>query len=128
MIRIIVAINLLFILTPLIGNTQTVDLSTLSDNEKGLHRWGWCVAIWLESPFDLNSRKIGAIDRLLEKSGVNSRSKDPRNIYRKSKDDAEKQLILGEILVNQTLLDECDRDMKLILKEKYIPHFSYMKD
>ena len=42
MIRIIVAISLLLISTPLIGNNQTVDINTLSDYEKKLHRIGWC--------------------------------------------------------------------------------------
>ena len=45
MIRIIVAISLLLISTPLIGNNQTVYIYTLSDYEKKLHRIGCCESL-----------------------------------------------------------------------------------
>ena len=45
MIRIILTISLLFISVPFIGNTQTVDVTTLSEQDKIYHRIGWCKAL-----------------------------------------------------------------------------------
>ena len=130
MIRIIVAISLLFISIPLIGNTQTTDISALSDYEKSLHRWAWCEVVAFSLPtfgvFDKG--KITAISILLFDNKANSRSKDPNKIFQKARRDTEKQLILNEIVITQDLLNDCDRDMKLILKENYIPNFSYLSE
>ena len=78
------------------------------------------------SNFDIG--KIMAISILLDDNRANSRSKDPNDIYFKARNDSQKKLILNETVITQDLLNDCDRDMKLILKEKYVPNFSYMKN
>ena len=111
------------------GMSQSVDISTLSDYEKQMHRIGYCEQLdtfIMESEVQgLNRRKVYAIWTLLDENGF--RKKDSRKIERKIKNDLKKQMILGEISFTQTDVDMCENDLKAILKDEYIPNFSYME-
>ena len=135
MIRIIAAICLLFISTPLIGNTQTVDVSTLSDHEKKLHRWGWCMQINDSKYFDYETWdmdmkelgwKINDVFTLLRWNGA--KGDDPNQIYMKVQQDVMKQQLLDEINVTELMLRKCLEDAKQMLRDDYIPYFSYLSE
>ena len=149
MIRIIVAVSLLFISTPLIGNTRTVDVTTLSDQDKIYHRIGWCRAIDAHFGTWGAGDKFKAFDNVLKNDGYFDN--DVNDIVKKSFNDVDalfaldnlsefmgkdletyKEIVQSVFLVQDTvaeaLMKRCVIDMKQIVKDTYVPNFSYMKN
>lgn len=116
---------LLFSCIGTVGISQTVDISTLSDYEKQVHRVGWC-RVLVDAGFDasLKPSRVFELYMLIDSNGFLENADET---YYKAKDDAKKKVLLGELAVTQSMLDSCDRDLASILKEKYIPNFSYME-
>jgi hypothetical protein len=104
------------------------DITTLSEKEQTLHRWGYCITAAMSVPFagDLDQRDIVSISNLLDDNERNSSETDPNDIYRKSKQDTAALLITEQLVVDQSLLDSCNTDMKKILANTYVPHFQYL--
>ena len=113
------------------GFSQTIDVSTLSDYEKKMHRIGYCNQLdtfALDGEVQgLNRRKVYAIWKLLNENGFRKKDKISREIERKIKNDLKTKMILEEISFTQTDVDMCENDLKAILKDEYIPNFSYME-
>ena len=111
------------------GMSQSVDISTLSDYEKQMHRSGWCYQFWSFELYDeipdLNMKRISDILDLLQKNGF--RNNDKNRVWVRAKDDLRTQFILGEITFTQSDADSCDEDLRKILAKEYIPNFSYME-
>ena len=112
------------------GVSQTIDISTLSDYEKQMHRIGWCYQFWdfeLDDDIpDLNMKKIHDIHSLLDGNGFMDRDQSGNRIEWRTRDDLKTQFIIGEITFTQSDADSCDQDMRKILAKEYIPNFSYM--
>ena len=145
MIRIILVISLLFISAPLIGNTRTVDVTTLSDQDKIYHRIGWCKALDKNQGGWLDPNKFDDFYDVLYNDGYFD--KDVNDIVKKAFNDVEAILALDEKTefmgvdlmktqkkgvyshhLAEKWLKECVRDMKQIVKNSYVPNFSYMKN
>jgi hypothetical protein len=116
-----------------VGISQTVDVSTLSDYEKQVHRVGWCYQSHvltmdhseLERFFDDFYTDTFEVHELLNRNGFFER--DHNNISRKARDDMQTKFLIGAIEYTNQYVDDCNADMVSILKEKYIPNFSYME-
>ena len=112
--------------------SQTVDVSTLSEYEKKVHRVGWCIqSLNLTSfnndldPFFMGLfENTGEIHDLLKRNGFFER--DQNNIHQKSQDDMQVKFLSGEVDYTNQYVDDCNADMLAILKEEYIPNFFYM--
>ena len=153
MIRIIVAISLLLISTPLIGNNQTVDINTLSDYEKKLHRIGWCEGLdeYIELENMRKSVDLDVRDLVLEFVMVweviyytDWYQKDYRDMFDgiifKSKNDIrallaidEETEFMGKEVLDKNVIikksyEDCIKDFKLIIKDSYVPNYSNMKN
>ena len=146
MIKIILAISLLFISVPFIGNTRTVDVTTLSDQDKIYHRIGWCKALDNKHGSYLDRNKFDDFYDVLYNDDYFD--KDVNNIVEKAFNDVEALLALDEyntFMGVKTSMDknkkelrwwnlaekwlrECVIDMKQIVKDTYVPNFSYMKN
>jgi len=107
------------------GISQTVDVSTLSDYEKSIHRLGWCYQAAREVR-GLDRKSINKItDILFERKYISVRL-DPNSVFLKAGTDVEAQILIGELTITQQDLNDCDKDLKAILKGNYVPYFSYM--
>lgn len=110
------------------GISQTVDVSKLSDYEKQMHRIGYCKQLdtfALKGDIQgLKRKKVFAVCSLLRTN--NFMEGDKNRIFYKIQNDLKKQMILEEISFTQTDVDMCENDLKAILKDEYIPNFSYM--
>jgi hypothetical protein len=118
---------LLFSFIGTAGNSQTIDMSTLSDYEKQVHRISWCNTVWMRYPFDFDNKDVYNIIKLLGVQDFTSPNRDVNNIMHKAASDTQAKLILNEITVSQETFNECNEDLKAILKDEYIPNFSYME-
>jgi hypothetical protein len=109
------------------GVSQSIDVSTLSEYEKKMHRWGWCVSAAMEIPYgSLDQKSIVKISNLMSERNYDSRELDPNRVYRKARTDVEAEILIGELNITQKDLDNCDQDLLAILKGEYIPYFTYM--
>ena len=109
---------------------QTVDITTLSKLEQQQHRLGFCREIWMgKRDYAAEGQKLksGKIGDMLELLKPLTQPVDDEWVYGKAINDTTKMLILGELIVDQQMLDECNSDMKAILAERYVPNFSYMQ-
>ena len=115
-----------------IGMSQTVDVSTLSEYEKKVHRVDWCIQSLNLTSFDNDLdpffmglfENTGEIHDLLKRNGFFER--DQNNIHQKSQDDMQVKFLSGEVDYTNQYVDDCNADMLAILKEEYIPNFSYI--
>ena len=114
--------------------SQTVDISSLTEKERTIHRASWCSSITssisLDSEIEIIkvSNSINAVDRLLYENGFQTRENDPKKIHRKTYNDVNAALIVGDLEVTLEMLTDCSVDMVSILKNEYIPNFSYMNN
>ena len=122
--------KLFIVLGILVANSaqaQTVDVSTLSEIDQQKHRVGYCYGItsWNinELDFEYEDYKILDIYNLMRSNKFISVSDN----HSKAKEDVKAMLIVGDLELNQTMFDECNEDMKAILKKTYVPNFSYMQ-
>ncbi len=108
-----------------IASAQTIDINTLSDYEKQVHRAAWCRTLVVGLPHSTNfdKKKVLSIKVLLSSNGFFK--KDTNRVYRKTVNDLKKQIILGEISFSQNDIDDCEVDMKKLLSEEYVPNFIY---
>ena len=113
------------------GTSQTIDVSTLSDYEKKIHRIGYCEQL---DTFALNGdiqglkrKKVYDIYNLLSANNFMEGDERDGQILYKIQNDLKKRMILEEISFTQTDVDMCENDLKAILKDEYIPNFSYME-
>jgi hypothetical protein len=122
---------LLFSCIGTMGVSQSIDVSTLSEYEKKIHRIGYCEQLdtfALDGDIQgLDPKKVYAIYNLLIANKFLDRDTRDRKIFRKIQNDMKKQMILEEISFTQTDVDMCENDLKAILKDEYIPNFSYME-
>jgi hypothetical protein len=119
---------LLFSCIGTVGTSQTIDVSTLSDYEKQHHRIGFCIEIGYKDGGN-DTLEIFSIVNLMSDNGFRKpgKGKAGYQVERKSANDTKTKLILEEIVTTQQMLDECNEDLKAILKDEYIPNFSYME-
>ena len=93
-----------------------------------MHRIGYCEQLdtfALDGDIQgLKRKKVFAVYSLL--SSNNFMEGDKNRIFYKIQNDLKKQMILEEISFTQTDVDMCENDLKAILKDEYIPNFSYM--
>ena len=114
------------------GISQTVDVSTLSEYEKKVHRVGWYIQSLNLTSFDNDLdpffmglfENTGEIHDLLKRNGFFER--DQNNIHQKAQDDMQVKFLSGDVDYTNQYVDECNADMLAILKEEYVPNFSYM--
>ena len=66
----------------------------------------------------------GEIHDLLKRNGFFER--DQNNIHQKAQDDMQVKFLSGDVDYTNQYVDECNADMLAILKEEYVPNFSYM--
>ena len=117
----------------LVGNVnsavaQQMDVDNLTDYEKSLHRWAWCKEVYASTGIcEFGCFDISAISNLLSDNNRNSDENDPHRIYRLARNDTEAELLLGKIQVTKIVLEQCESDMLQILKNEYVPNFSYLK-
>ena len=115
------------------GISQTVDITTLSNYEKKVHRVGWCIQSLNLTSFDNELdpffmelfENTGEIHDLLKRNGFFKR--DENNIHQKAQDDMQTKFLVGDVEYTNQYVDDCNADMLAILKEEYIPNFSYME-
>ncbi len=113
------------------------DITTLSEKEQALHRWGFCTAID-SSAFNTNSaldfgslerlegHEISDINELLIRNDRSREQNDPNQIYKKSRYDTDALILSEQLVVDQSLLDSCNKDMKKIISNTYVPNFQYL--
>lgn len=110
------------------ASAQSTDVSTLSEYDQQMHRAGFCwqLASWninsLNFQFDI--ARIYDVHNLLVSNGFILYT----GVFTKSASDLEAKLILDELELTQTMFDECNQDMKAMLKQEYVPNFSYMTE
>jgi len=120
------------------ASAQT-DISTLSDEDQELHRWGFCSAIDayafnanidldFDSPDKLERHEVSEIDELLLRNDRSRAENDPNQTYKKARSDTDALLLSEQLYVDQSHLDACNADMKKILAKTYVPHFKYLGD
>ena len=144
--RIIVAISMLCISTPLIGNTHIIDINTLSDRLKTVHRWAWCYeanqtrrnlpTAWV-ADLKLNEklfmRTEALADHLYYKIGIVELMMDNTNVGKidfveKVRTDAKVQFLSEEVKLSNDVFKECSSDLKDMIKGNYVPNFQYMSN
>ena len=111
-------------------SAQQLDVSELTDYEKSLHRWAWCVEVDFSATLQglqLGNFKTIGISNLLSDNNRNSRENDPRRIYRRASQDTEAALLLGQIEITEEVLEKCESDMLTILGNEYVPNFTYLE-
>ena len=108
--------------------SESIDVSNLSDYEKKIHRWGWCVSAAREANGGLDGKDIFKISNIMDDRNYNSSELDPNRVYRKARTDVAAQVLIGELKIVQDDLDKCNQDLIAILKDEYVPYFSYMKN
>ena len=146
MMRIILAISMLCVSTPLIGNTQTIDINTLSDRLKTVHRWAWCYeatqtrrdlpTAWV-ADLKLNEKLLmrteALADHLYYKIGIVELMMDNTNVEKKDfvekvRTDAKVQFLSEEVKLSNDVFKECSSDLKDMIKGNYVPNFQYMSN
>ena len=111
------------------ATSESIDVSNLSDYEKKMHRWGWCVSAVMAIPFgSLDQKDIMGIGNIMNDRNYNSSELDPNRVYRKARTDVAAQVLIGELKIVQIDLGRCNQDLIAILKDEYVPYFSYMKN
>ncbi len=70
--------------------------------------------------------KINDVFTLLSWNGA--KGDDPNQIYMKVQQDVMKQQLLDEINVTELMLRKCLEDAKQMLRDDYIPYFSYLSE
>ena len=111
------------------ATSESTDVSSLSDYEKKMHRWGWCASAVMAIPFgSLDQKDIISISNIMSERNYNSRELDPNRVYKKAGTDVEAQVLIGELKIVQADFDMCNQDLIAILKDEYVPYFSYMKN
>lgn len=110
------------------ASAQSTDVSTLSEYDQQMHRAGFCwqLASWNinETNFQFDNARIYDVHNLLVSNGFILYT----GVFTKSAADLEAKLILDELELTQTMFDECNQDMKAMLKQEYVPNFSYMTE
>jgi len=110
------------------ASAQTLDVSTLSEYDQQMHRAGFCWKLnsWNinEIDFKFDGLRILDVHTLLERNGFVKYG----GVFSASASDLEAKLILDEVELNQAMFDECNKDMVAMLKEEYVPNFSYMAE
>lgn len=110
-------------------SAQQLDVSELTDYEKSLHRWAWCVVVAITSFMEHDDFgedfKILDISSLLDSN--NFRANDSRRIYNRAEDDIRAALLLGQITITKAEVKKCESDMLAILRNEYVPNFTYLK-
>jgi len=106
------------------AQTSVLDLSS---TEQMLHRWAFCSeAASSVSGGEFDKGEIGAISVLLYETRLHTRDHDPNQVHHRARNDTAAAILTGRLVVDQDLLDRCDRDMHDILAERYVPNFSYV--
>ena len=109
--------------------SESINVAKLSDYEKKMHRWGWCASAVMAVPFgSLDQKDIMGISNIMSDRNYNSRALDPNQVYKKARTDVEAQVLIGELKIVQDDFDKCNQDLIAILKDEYVPYFSYMKN
>ena len=126
------------------GWSETIDVTTLNDYEKQVHRAVWCRMFedfrydnWVSGKktfenFDFESDRTKHYEtnnfyELLKGNNFFHKDWNDRQIKQKLEADMEKQLIFGEISFSLSDIDDCHADMKALLKKEYIHNFSYLE-
>ena len=116
--------------------SQTVDISSLTETEQSVHRASHCYALQTSLNFTYPNDwavtvvRIAEIKQLLEENGFLKRQLfvDTNDVGQKAANDVKAALILGDLEVTLEMLTDCAVDMVSILKNEYIPNFSYMNN
>lgn len=129
----------LFITLIVLGSSAAAqtDISTLSEKDQELHRWGFCRSVDqyafninsdldFDSPEMLERHDISAIDELLLRNDRSREENDPEQTYKKARFDTDALLLSEQLVVDQSILDSCSEDMKKILAKTYVPNFKYL--
>ena len=126
--------KLFFLFALVIGtsaSSETVDISTLSDYEKKVHRITWCYVmaeamLFSRVPDHGYQLSLDVYGLLGDNNFFVKDEEENRVIYR-ARSDLETEIILGKTFTKQET-DACNSDAKAILKDEYVPNFSYMKN
>ena len=107
---------------------QQLDVNELTDYEKSLHRWAWCKEVSSSTGIcEFGCFDILGISNLLSQNERVSAEKDPRSIYLRASADTEAALLLGQIEVTKQVPEKCESDMLEILRNEYVPNFTYLE-
>lgn len=125
--------SVLFAMMCLIGVTQlataqSVDISTLSKEDQVVHRVSWCreVAVVVKDERDVRPqvRKIFSVYDVLGNRGLFQKPKH-MEMWQKVKNDVKAFVLLEELEINSELMDGCVADLTAILKDNYVPFYTY---
>jgi hypothetical protein len=121
------------VLSASFAQAQTVDVTTLSLHNQQVHRIAFCRIIATngiresKNRQNLDRKKVFDIYMLLDNNGFMKREQNSQTIFFDATSDTETKVLLEEIDVTQEMIDKCEADLKNILREKYVPNFSYME-
>ena len=117
------------LLTASFAHAQSVDISTLSAYEQTVHRLSWCrtmgSAMLREKvpshPYDVSFE----VYNLMDNKGYFDKDWDENGVIWKTANDLEAEILLGKTFSSEEAA-ACEKDAKSILKEEYVPNFSYV--
>ena len=122
-----IAIMVALVSAPSAAAAEQISLLGLTEYEKSLHRWAWCDKVNSSTGIcEYGCNDILSIGSLLRDNSRRSSENDPRDIYEQATQDVTAELLLGEIIVTEEILAECEADMLQILRSEYVPNFEYL--
>ena len=123
----IIAIVITLVGVPSAAIAEKISVLDLTDYEKSLHRWAWCQEVHFSTEIcEYGCNDIGTIGNLLYNNDRRSSESDPRGIYRQASQDIAAELLLGEVIATEEILEKCEADMLQILRSEYVPNFEYL--
>ena len=125
---------------------ETIAVSALSPKEQIHHRLLWCEQANLEfgGPSRLEDVDVPTYNKAVRTyNGINTAVQLLRRTYnfprmarfdpkyldsfeRKVKDDFDAAILLEQLEITQSMLEECNKDLVLLLENDYVPNFSYL--
>lgn len=126
---------------------ETIAVSALSPKEQIHHRLLWCEQAQLEFSLPrLEDVDVPTYNKAVRtKNGIITAVKLLRSTYnlprmahfdpkyfdsfeRKIKDDFDAAILLEKLEITQSILEECNKDLVLLVEDDYVPNFSYLGD
>ena len=106
---------------------ETIDISTLSEYELKVHRMGWCYGTMKHTDYTVSMNDKGKLHNaqtLIKNNGF--LQNDTKRIFYRASEDVSVEGLLGRTFSKDDY-NECYQDMINILRDDYVPNFSYMK-
>lgn len=111
------------------ATSESIDVSTLSEYEKQVHRIAYCEQLdtfIMDKDLPNLKRESDIFEIYSLLSSNNFFEKDARRIRFKISNDLKTKMILEEFSSSQSDVNSCLNDLKSILKKEYVSNFLYM--